>query len=243
MTNDDAPTSGAADAGTAGATAAGVTAPETAGAATERSSAWTAAPLAVWAFAFVLLRIFAVSGYDWNTAFNVSTTLSLSDGLNLLFGSLMGGHILVEVLLVILLPLLVADFLWSPRGHRPIVVLPLLVSGVLLVAITVSYGAWWLPVAAGGVLGLFALIRMLPQGYPLRRVLVEAMARVGVVGGAGVLVAAAFVQTPWVPREHIETTDGPLTGYVLSVDSGFINVLTDDQEFVILPSGDVLSRE
>ncbi|WP_182358813.1 hypothetical protein [Tomitella gaofuii] len=208
-----------------------------------RSSAWTAAPLAVWAFAFVLLRIFAVSGYDWATAFNVSTTLSLSDGVGLLFGSLMGGHILVEALLVILVPLLAADHLWSPRGHRPIVVLPLIVCAVLLVALTVSYASWWLPIAVGGVLGAFALIRMLPRRFPLRRVLGLAMARVGLVGGAGVLIAAAFVQTPWVPLEHIGTTDGEVIGYVMSVDPGFVNVLTEDQEFVILPVDSVLSRE
>ncbi|QDQ96220.1 hypothetical protein [Tomitella fengzijianii] len=70
-----------------------------------------------------------------------------------------------------------------------------------------------------------------------------AMARVGVVGGAGVLLAAAFVQTPWVPLEHIATTDGEVVGYVMSVDSGFVNVLTEDQEYLILPSGSVLSRE
>ncbi|WP_182347103.1 hypothetical protein [Tomitella gaofuii] len=89
----------------------------------------------------------------------------------------------------------------------------------------------------------FALIRMLPRRFPLRRVLGLAMARVGLVGGGGVLIAAAFVQTPWVPLEHIGTTDGELIGYVMSVDPGFVNVLTEDQEFVILPVDSVLSRE
>ncbi|GAA4804147.1 hypothetical protein GCM10023353_03270 [Tomitella cavernea] len=51
------------------------------------------------------------------------------------------------------------------------------------------------------------------------------------------------MQTPCVPLERIATTDGEVTGYVLSVDSGFVNVLTEDREFLILPSGEVLSRE
>lgn len=36
-------------------------------------------------FGFLILRIFAVSGYDWETAFVVSTTLSVDSGyLNIL---------------------------------------------------------------------------------------------------------------------------------------------------------------
>lgn len=54
----------------------------------------TATHLAAVAFFFLLLRVFAVSGYGWNTAFAVSTTLGLDDGLALLFGSLMAGHLL-----------------------------------------------------------------------------------------------------------------------------------------------------
>lgn len=56
------------------------------------------------------------------------------------------------------------------------------------------------------------------------------------------LLVAALAQTPWVPAEQIETTDGTITGYVLSVDPGYLNVLTDEQEFVILISSDVRSR-
>lgn len=61
--------------------------------------------------------------------------------------------------------------------------------------------------------------------------------------GLATLLVAAFVQTPWVPQEQIETADGTITGYVLSVDPGYLNVLTDDYEFVILLSSDVLSRK
>lgn len=89
-----------------------------------RARRWTAAPLTAWAVTFVLLRIFAVSGYYWDTAFSVSTTLDVNDATSLVFGSLMGGHLLVEVLLIVLLPLLVADFCWTPGGRRPLVVLP-----------------------------------------------------------------------------------------------------------------------
>lgn len=197
---------------------------------------------AAWAIAFLILRIFAVSGYNWDTAFAVSTTLGLDDGLSLLFGSLMARHLLMAILLTFVLPLLIAAYLWGPRGHRPVVVLLATLGLVMLFALTVSFHTWWLPLAVSGVLGAFALIRRLPAQRRLRRASTVAMARVSWLAGVGVLLVAAFTQTPWVPQEQIQTTGGPITGYVLSVDSGYLNVLTDKHKFVILISGDVLSR-
>lgn len=209
----------------------------------DRARRWTAAPLTAWAVTFVLLRIFAVSGYDWDTAFNVSTTLDVNDAASLVFGSLMGGHVLVEVLLIILLPLLIADFCWTPGGRRPVVVLPGVVGLVVLVALTASYHDWWLPTAAGAVLGMLVLIHALPRRFPVRRVLTLTLRRVGLVSGVGVLLAAVFITNPWVPKEHIETTTGSLDAYVLEVDSGYINVLTTDHEFLILPSDNIVARD
>ncbi len=204
-----------------------------------RRSTSATAHAAAWVFVFLILRVFAVSGYDWDTAFLVSTTLGLDDGLSLLFGSLMAGRLLTAVLLVGVLPLLIGAYLWGPRAHRPVVMLLATLGLITLVALTVSFGSWWLPLATAAVLGMFALIRRQP---PQRRMWTAAMTRVGSVSAVAVLLVAALVQTPWVPRERIETTDGTVTGYVLSVDSGYLNVLTDDHEFVILVTGDVLSR-
>ncbi len=201
------------------------------------------APATAVAFVFLILRIFAVSGYDWNTAFAVSTTLRVSDGLALVFGSLMAGHVLVEILLVGVLPLLIATFLWSSSGHRATVLLATTLSAVTLIALTVSFQIWWLPIATAAVFVVFALTHRLSVKHWLRRVFSVAMASVGGVAAVAVLLVAAFVQTPWVPQEHIQTTDGMLIGYVLSVDSGYLNVLTQEHEFVILNSGDVLSRK
>ena len=85
-------------------------------------------------------------------------------------------------------------------------------------------------------------VRTLPEAHWLRRVAFAVLARgVGVAAWAALLIAA-FVQTPWVPRETIETTDGTVTGYVLSVDSGFLNVLTDEHTVIILNTSDVRAR-
>ena len=208
-----------------------------------RFSSGDLAPAAAVAFVFLILRIFAVSGYDWNTAFAVSTTLRLSDGLSLVFGSLMAGHVLVEILLVGVLPLLLATYLWSSGGHRATILLATTLSAVTLIALTASFHIWWLPLATAAVFAVFILIRRLSVKHFLRRMFTVAMASVGWVAGAAVLLVAAFVQTPWVPHEEIKTTNGAVSGYVLSVDPGYLNVLTDDHEFVILNTSDVLSRK
>lgn len=198
--------------------------------------------MAVWGFVFLILRIFAVSGYDWSTAFAVSTTLGLDDGLALVFGSLMAGHLLTAILLVAVLPLLVAAGRWGPRDRRPVVALLAVPGLVTLIALTVSFASWWLPLATAAVFVGFAFVRRLPERNPLRRATTTAMVRVAWVVGLTVLVVAAFVSTPWVPHEEIETATGTLDGYVLSVDSGYLNVLTDEHAFVIVVSSDVRSR-
>ncbi len=206
--------------------------------------AWsTGASSTVWVFAFLILRIFAVSGYSWETAFLVSTTISLNDGLAILFGSLMAGHLLVAILLVFLLPLLVAALVWEPKARRLVMVVSTTVAVVILVTITASFSSWWLPLAAVAVLVSFGLIRRLPADNPVRRVWWAVVARASGVAAAAALVIAAFLTTPWVPHEVIETTDGTINGHVMSVDSGYLNVLTDDHEFIIVISSDVISRK
>lgn len=198
---------------------------------------------AAWVFGFLILRIFAVSGYDWNTAFVVSTTLRLDDGMSLLFGSLMAGQLLTAVLLLCVVPLLLAGSVWAPRAHRPVLLLLSALTMILMVALTVSSRFWWLPVAIAVAFGLATLTRRLHANNGLRRAVTIAVSSVGWVAPVALLLVAALVQTPWVPLEQIQTADGPISGYVLSVDSGYLNVLTDEQKFVILISSDVISRD
>lgn len=202
-----------------------------------------AAHLAAWGFVFLILRIFAVADYNWETAFLVSTTLGLDDGLALLFGSLMAGHVLTSVLLILVVPLLIAAYVWGPRQHRPIAMLLTTVGLVTLAALTVSFRNWWLPLVMGAVFAAIVVTGRMAHGSRLRRVLISTLGRVSWVAGVSALVVAAVVPTPWVPLEKIDTTHGTVTGHVLSIDSGYLNVLTDEQEFVIILSSDVRSRE
>lgn len=202
----------------------------------------SAAQVAAWGFAFLILRIFAVSGYDWDTAFAVSTTLGLDDGLSLMFGSLMAGHLLTSILLIVVVPFLIAARLWGPRHHRPVTTLLTTLSLVILLALTVSFDGWWLPLATVASVAVLALIRRLPRTSRLRHVSMQVLARTSWVAGLAVLIVAAFVATPWVPHEVITTTQDTVTGYVLSVDPGYLNVITDEHEFVIILGSEVRSR-
>lgn len=201
------------------------------------------ASFAAWAFAFLVLRLFAVSGYNWDTAFKVSTTLGVDDGVTLVFGSFMAEHLVVGLILTGLLPLMIAAYLWSDEPHRRVVAIPIALGLVIASAITLSFRAWWLPVGAVIVFGLFATVRRLDDGHPVARTVAATSRHVGWVGGVAVLLVAILVQTPWVPLERIGTTDGVVSGYVLSVDAGYLNVLTDDHEFVIVLTSDVVSRD
>lgn len=211
----------------------------------DTSPHWSGAAFgaAVWAFAFLMLRIVAVSEYSWPTAFLVSTTVSLGDGLVILVGTLMATPVLTEAMLVGLLPLLVAGWLWGPRHRRPSTGLFLALAVVLAVALTLSFASWWLPLGAAVALVLIVLLRRLPARNGLSRVLTAVLSRIAPIAAVALLLLAALVPTPWVPHERIGTVDGTVDGYVLSVDSGYLNVLTDEHEFVIIPTSDVRSRE
>ena len=134
-----------------------------------------AAPLAAWLFVFLVVRLFAISGYNWDTAFLVSTTLGLDDGLRILFGSFMTGRLVVAPLLVVMLPLLVAAFLWSPSGRRPTVVLLAGLAISALLSLTMSFRAWWLLPITAAVFGALVLVRQLRLDSFPRRALTAAI--------------------------------------------------------------------
>ncbi len=114
---------------------------------------------------------------------------------------------------------------------------------VLAAVLTVNFRSWWLPVAVAIVFGALALAHRLPTRNRLRHGVSAAVGSVGWLAPASLLLVAALVTTPWVPHERIITTGGTITGYVLSVDPGYLNVLTDQHTFMILVSSDVISRD
>ncbi|ALG05736.1 hypothetical protein [Kibdelosporangium phytohabitans] len=98
---------------------------------------------------FLLLRLFAVSDYDWHTAFAVVNTLNPKDGIAIFVGTVMADSVVAGVVPAVLLPLSAAQLVRARESHGPQgtwLVVALLVAAA--VAYTITNHAWWLPVSA-----------------------------------------------------------------------------------------------
>ncbi|QTR04957.1 hypothetical protein J7S33_09510 [Saccharothrix algeriensis] len=188
---------------------------------------------------FVLLRLLAVSHYDWHTTFALLHTLDLEDAPGLFLGTFMADRRISTVLLVLMVPL-AAFYAAATRSRYAPLVVTVLVA--FLVAHVRTYHQWWVPVTAvvlAAGLVVSAIRRKGDEPGPVRFV----VRRIGLVVGVVALVVAAVVATPWVPRERIETTTGTFEVYVVETSPGFLKVLgAQGHEFRILRDDEVLSR-
>ncbi|MCX5201311.1 hypothetical protein OG897_07565 [Streptomyces sp. NBC_00237] len=220
------------------------------------------------AFLFLLLRLFAVSGYQWHTAFAVLHTLDLDDSIGIVLGTVLADAAVAAVLLAVLLPAflfrVVGGFLLSARlreegrtdprtGRWDLAGIGLLAIAVAgMTAYVLSFHRWWLLLVSLGVtalmVGLGALARRAhgQVGEASRWAGRHLMGLVLGVAIVAMLLSAALVRTPWMPLERIEVKGLPkaLHGYVLEAEPGFLKVLTErEREFLILRDGEVESRE
>lgn len=105
-------------------------------------------------------------------------------------------------------------------------------------ALASSFRSWWLPSVTAAGLTVIALVSRVPPP--------PAAAGRGGPGRVGRRRGGAPDRGTGTDalgsREVIETTHGTVAGYVLSVDSGYLNVLTDDHEFVVVLTTDVRAR-
>ncbi|MFJ2741803.1 hypothetical protein ACIO3O_19315 [Streptomyces sp. NPDC087440] len=234
----------------------------------ERRAGWSSGlTLTTAAFLFLLLRLFAVSGYQWHTAFAVLHTLDLDDSIGIVLGTVLADSVVAAVLLVVLLPAflfrVLGGFMLAARMRKEgrldpdarfdmagIVMLAIAVAG--MTAYVLSFGTWWLPLASvlvvAAMVGFGALTRG-AQGQVGEASRWAGRHIMGLVLAASVLamlVSAAVVRTPWMPLERVEVKghEKPLRGYVLEAEPGFLKFLTEeDREFMIIRDGDVESRE
>ncbi|MEV0058288.1 hypothetical protein [Nocardia sp. NPDC050718] len=195
---------------------------------------------------FLLLRLFAVTDYDWNAAFSLLGTLGIGDVAAMVVGTLMASPLLGGIALSVLLPEAVIHQIrlgrpsWTNAGNLTWLVVVALFTGALVW----TYRVWWVLIVAGVLaLVLFGLLRAgkrNPQGAKFAHWFVGSSALI-VTGAA--LILAATVQVPWVSREHIETKTGLVDGYVMENPPGFLKVLREDgREIVIIDTADVTGR-
>lgn len=218
------------------------------------------------AFLFLALRLFAVSHYDWHTAFAVLHTIDLNDGVGIVLGTVMADSLATTVFFALLVPVAVlrvavsvrgadrdapgspeaAPAQGAPHGRPDLVGAALLLVALLAVGVyVVTFHAWWLPpVVAAACALMLGFAYGLRAGGRLRRAALWSSHHLGVLIVLALLVGAATVRTPWVPLERIALRGGPtLHGYVMQAEPGFLKVLTaSDREFLILTDTKVATR-
>ncbi|WP_197288571.1 hypothetical protein [Nocardia sp. NRRL S-836] len=198
------------------------------------SSQHTGSALTGAAVLFVLLRLLAVSHYDWHTAFALLHTLELDDAPGLFLGTFMADDRISTVLLMVVTPATFFFFLRTrkdPERANTTALLTLIVLVALMVSHTLTYHRWWMPVGAVALGGVFVL------AIRNARWLLHWFA--WILAGTA-LAVAAVVSTPWVPKERINDAEDV---YVFETSPGYLKVLkAQDREFAILRSEDVVKR-
>lgn len=195
---------------------------------------------------FLLLRVFAISRWDWQVAGDVASTVDFGTAPIIMLGTLFAEPVLTGTAVMVLLPLVSFDIIFPSRGPSPgsmtrfLTIFALVAVGLSLVT---SMGIWWLPFGAIAMVGVMSVLRLGWEQSRAHTVLTALLQRVGLIVGITALVLATLVSTPWTSLEEIETTSGTVTGYVLDNPSGFLKVLTEDErELSVLIASDVISR-
>lgn len=193
---------------------------------------------------FLLLRLFAITDYDWNAAFSIVGTIRVDDVVAMVIGTLMASPALGGVALGVLLPTAVIHQVrrgkpsWTNAGSLAW----LITVGMFTAALLWTYRLWWvLGVAALIGLILFVLLRTRRENARFAHWFLRSSALIVTIAA---LTLAAVVQDPWVSLEHIQTKHGLVEGYVMENPPGFLKVLTEaGREVVILDTADVTGRE
>lgn len=196
---------------------------------------------------FFLLRVLAVSGWDWNTAAEVGATVDFGDAASIMLGTVFAEPRLTGALIIAFSPLLVVGLIWPPSQKRTEPILAgvfLILVAVLAASLIATFGLWWIAWGSALTTAAFAAVRILWRHGRIHKATLHLLRSLGVIGIIGVLGLAAAVSTPWVALERIETTTTTITGYVLQTPSGFLKVLNDDpRKVVTLISSHVESRQ
>ncbi|MFJ3233750.1 hypothetical protein [Streptomyces sp. NPDC086787] len=233
--------------------------PETGG----RGSGLTGLTITAAGFTFVALRLFAVSGYNWHTAFAVLHTLDVGDTVVLVLGTVMADSLASVLFLTVLVPVALLRMALERQKarqavdraraegrppERPDVIgsLLLLIALVVVVAYLVTFHSWWLLLLIGVVCGLvYAIGHGVRAGGRVRRTTLWISRHLWALAVLTILLGAATLRTPWVPMERVELRNGKeLTGFVMATEPGFLKLLTEhDRELLIVRDEDVISRE
>ncbi len=194
----------------------------------------------------LVLRVFAVADWNWEIATSLSESFSVDDALSIILGTLFERPQLSGTILSIALPFALFREYWlSKHGLTKTrannwftIVILIAVSYVLLR----TFHMWWSVGITIGLLIIMVATSVLSKRFDLHISLSKVGTHVGILVGTALLIVASTIDTPWVENERIETTSGTIEGYVLEAVPGFLKVMTDDREILILTDSEVTSR-
>lgn len=199
------------------------------------------------ALLFMVLRLLAVSHYDWRRASSIAGTIGLDDASRIVLGTLLADPTVTGIMLAILVPISLSHQyrLGKPSADNAGNLAMLIVVSLFAAVLLITYHLWlMLAIAAALSAALLALQIKGHRDAQGRRFALFIAHRTGLLMILAALVVAAIVHVPWMPLERIETRTGTVTGYVMQNPPGFLKVLTDkDREILIINIGDVRSRE
>lgn len=195
---------------------------------------------------FLLLRIMAIAHWDWYIAAEIADSMNFGDSLLVVLGTLFAQPNLMAIIVIVLFPLSAVDLFWRTREKRGgLLGLLLLVSFLIIAAaaLTTTLGMWWVPAASAVITAVLAAMRYRWRTGRRRAFITTVLRATGVLSVACALVLSIVVDTPWMLREQITTTDKTIDGYVLETPSGFLKVLNEEPRQVeIILSDEVTSR-
>src|SRR5690625_6636942 len=67
---------------------------------------------------FFLLRVLAVSQWNWHTAAEVAATVDFGDAASILLGTVFAEPVVTEILNIVLTPLIIVTLIWPPTKNR-----------------------------------------------------------------------------------------------------------------------------
>ncbi|MBB5911953.1 hypothetical protein BJY24_000820 [Nocardia transvalensis] len=211
------------------------------------STAWaTGLSVTGGAVLFMILRLLAVSNYDWRHAFLVAGTIDIGDAPAVVAGTLMADPAITGVALALIVPVMVIHqiHLGRPTSGNSGNLAMVIIVVVATLALVWTYRTWW--ILLGAVVVAAALLVLLGAGRRNARGQRFAhwiLHRTGAVMILATLLVAAAVRVPWMPLEHIDTRTGAVSGYVLETAPGFVKILREeDRDIMIVNTGDIVSR-
>lgn len=194
----------------------------------------------------IILRVFALSGWEWEDARDIVTTINIGDVPSIIIDTVYSMPVVSAFIVAVGGPLVAALTLrrWRRKGRVDPVHLVLLVLIVAAaISLLYSFAFWWM--LALLILITFALLMVLSSRAPGRvRRAGNAVVTHTIFACVGLeLIVAAFAPTPWMQREMITLNSGTtIDCYVLEVESGFVKILDQDRHVQVLISGDIASR-